>query len=62
MELNVLAMHLEKEVMNVIRLTGMSNSLVHGIQILARLLYKIFLIDLEDQMLFGLEPIVRVIP
>ncbi len=62
MELNVLAMHLEKEVMNVIRLTGMSNSLVHGIQILARLRYKIFLIDLEDQMLFGLEPIVRVIP
>ncbi len=62
MELNVLVMHLEKEDMSVIRLTGMSNSLVHGIQILARLRYKIFLIDLEDQMLFGLEPIVRVIP
>lgn len=62
MELNALVMRLEKEGMNVIRLTGMSNSLVHGIQILARLRYKIFLIDLEDQMLFGLEPIVRVIP
>ena len=62
MGLNALVMRLEKEGMNVIRLTGMSNSLVHGIQILARLRYKIFLIDLEDQMLFGLEPIVRVIP
>lgn len=55
-------MRLEEEDTNVLQLIGMSNSLVHGIQILARLRYKIFLIDLEDQMLFGLEPIVRVIP
>lgn len=62
MELNVSVMRLEEEDTNVLQLIGMSNSLVHGIQILARLRYKIFLIDLEDQMLFGLEPIVRVIP